>query len=55
MPYTSNGEAGRVEEAITQFGELLADQQRVLGPDHPNTLTARNNLAMMIAEVGGAR
>jgi hypothetical protein len=23
---------------------LLADQTRVLGPDHPDTLTTRNNL-----------
>lgn len=24
--------------------ERMADQVRVLGPDHPNTLTARHNL-----------
>ena len=27
------------------FEELLADQLRVLGPDHPDTLTTRRNLA----------
>lgn len=24
---------------------LLADRERVLGPDHPHTLTTRNNIA----------
>jgi tetratricopeptide (TPR) repeat protein len=32
-------------QAIQIAEPLLADQQRILGPDHPNTLTTRNNLA----------
>ncbi len=31
--------------AILIGEQLLADQERVLGPDHPNTLAVRNNLA----------
>ena len=37
--------AGRLDEAITRFEEVLADHLRVLGPDHPHTLASRNNLA----------
>ena len=32
-------------QAIAIGERLVADQERVLGPDHPNTLAARNNLA----------
>ena len=39
------GNSGRIDEAITAYQELLADHQRVLGPDHPNTLNTRKNLA----------
>ncbi|MGW2112625.1 tetratricopeptide repeat protein, partial [Streptomyces sp. NPDC001948] len=31
--------------AAAAFEELLADRLRVLGPDHPDTLTTRSNLA----------
>ena len=31
---------------------LVADQERVLGPDHPDTLTARNNLAIAYRGAG---
>jgi hypothetical protein len=34
-----------VQEAIGQSRQLLEDQARLLGPDHPDTLTTRNNLA----------
>ena len=46
------GEAGQVEEAITQFRQLLEDRARVLGPDHPHTLATRNNLASWLGEAG---
>ena len=32
--------------------ELLADQKRILGPDHPHTLTTRHNLAWWRAQAG---
>jgi hypothetical protein len=32
--------------------ELLNDQIRVLGPDHPDTLATRNNLASWLGESG---
>ena len=34
-----------MDEAVTAFERLLTDQMRVLGPDAPNTLITRNNLA----------
>ena len=34
---------------------LLPDQQRVLGPDHPDTLTTRSNIAAWTGEAGDAR
>ncbi|MEU3622492.1 tetratricopeptide repeat protein, partial [Amycolatopsis coloradensis] len=36
--------AGNTEASVDP-GHTLADSERVLGPDHPNTLTSRNNLA----------
>ncbi|MET0236075.1 MAG: tetratricopeptide repeat protein, partial [Kibdelosporangium sp.] len=32
--------------------DLLSDQLRILGPDHPHTLTTRNNLAHWRGEAG---
>jgi hypothetical protein len=37
--------AGRLGEAIPLYQQTLADRQRVLDADHPDTLTSRNNLA----------
>jgi hypothetical protein len=36
---------GRKGEAIGLLQAVLADRQRVLGPDHPDTLASRNDLA----------
>ncbi|MFJ5695081.1 tetratricopeptide repeat protein [Arthrobacter sp. NPDC093125] len=38
--------------ALTQFRELLDDQLRVLGPDHPDTLGTRSNLASWTGQAG---
>ena len=45
-------ESGRVEDAIEQYQLLLADEARVLGDDHPNTLAVRANLASALADSG---
>ena len=37
--------AGRTSEAITLHEQTLAARERTLGPDHPDTLTSRSNLA----------
>ena len=37
--------AGRLRDAIGAYKHALADRERVQGPDHPDTLTARANLA----------
>ena len=39
-------------EAIAAFEKLLADQRRVLGPDDPDILTTRSNLASWLGESG---
>ena len=44
--------AGRFDDAISLFKQLLADRERLLGPDDPATLTARNNLAYVYQSVG---
>jgi Tetratricopeptide repeat len=36
--------AGRLDQAIPLYERTLADRERVLGPDHPDTLSSRNNL-----------
>ena len=38
--------------AVGLFETLLAEQTRVLGADHPHTLTTRNNLALAVREAG---
>ena len=40
--YTS---AGRTGEAVELGEQVLADRERILGPEHPDTLEARGNLA----------
>ena len=45
-------EAGRLEEAIALFEQVLTDRTRVLGEDHPDTLASRNNLAYVYKRVG---
>ncbi|MDQ0616779.1 tetratricopeptide repeat protein [Arthrobacter globiformis] len=46
------GETGDLAGAISQFRELLDDQLRVLGPDHPDTLSTRSNLAFWTGQAG---
>ncbi|WP_372453178.1 tetratricopeptide repeat protein [Streptomyces avidinii] len=40
--------------AAAAFEQLLADRKRVLGPDHPDTLYARNRLAHWRRAAGDA-
>ena len=40
------------EDSIELYEQVLADQERVLGPDHPDTLTTRNNLAVAYRSAG---
>ena len=39
-------DAGRADEAISLHEQTLADRERVLGTDHPDTVTTRNYLAL---------
>ncbi|WP_425546828.1 tetratricopeptide repeat protein [Actinosynnema pretiosum] len=37
---------------MTLYEANLTDSERILGPDHPDTLTARNNLAYAYKAAG---
>jgi hypothetical protein len=47
------GEAGDPVAARDQFTTLLATDVRVLGPDHPDTLNARAELARWTGQADG--
>ncbi|WP_330323501.1 tetratricopeptide repeat protein [Streptomyces pseudovenezuelae] len=49
---TSLGDAGQVAAARDHFARLTAATHRRLGPDHPDTLTARHHLAFMQDQAG---
>ncbi|MCP2271791.1 tetratricopeptide repeat protein, partial [Actinokineospora diospyrosa] len=51
---SSLGRAGQVHAAVTYHQELHAGANQHLGPDHLDTLTARNNLASWLGETGNA-
>ena len=40
--------------AVAAFEQLLTDRLRVLGPDHPHTLSSAHNLAIDLRELGEA-
>ncbi|MFC8208383.1 tetratricopeptide repeat protein [[Kitasatospora] papulosa] len=37
---------------MARLEAVLADQERVLGPEHPDTLTSRHNLAAVYRQAG---
>ena len=45
-------QSGRAVEAIAFDEAVLADRERLLGPDHPNTLNSRHNLANSYWQAG---
>ena len=52
-PLYDLNELGDSASAAIAIGKLLiADSQRVLGPDHPDTLTAQNKLVVACQEAG---
>jgi hypothetical protein len=46
------GRAGQPDQAARQHRDILDDRLRALGPDHPDTLTTRGNLARWLGEAG---
>ena len=48
------GEAGDAAGARDQFAALLPVSERVLGPEHPDTLAARGELARWTGQAGDA-
>ena len=47
-PGLADRAAGPLRRSRAQYRDVLADRQRVLGPDHPDTLIARHALARML-------
>ncbi len=47
-------DAGRPDDAIAILEPLVADLARLHGGEHPNTLRARNNLAIVYLDAGRA-
>src|SRR4051812_45483040 len=45
-------EAGRPTAAADQYERTLEAFERILGPDHPSTLSSRNNLAAAYSDAG---
>jgi ankyrin repeat protein len=43
---------GKYEEALQAYQEVYEIQKRVLGPEHPDTLTTRNNIASVLDDQG---
>jgi hypothetical protein len=50
----STGQTGSAREALRQAQELLAEQEQVLGPDHPDTLLTRSDIAVLTRKTGHA-
>jgi hypothetical protein len=46
------GESGLVSAAVSYWAMLAEDGERILGPDHPQALDARGNLAYWRGEAG---
>ena len=46
----ASGELGRLEEAEAECRAVLAVRVRASGPEHPNTLTTRDNLATVLSK-----
>jgi Flp pilus assembly protein TadD len=45
---------GKYQAAEPLFERALAIREKALGPDHPNTKTAKANLAACQSDAGGA-
>jgi hypothetical protein len=50
--YHLNGLGDSAVQAIAVGEALIEDYERLLGPDHPNTLNSRNNLAIAYGDAG---
>jgi len=51
---SSVGNAGRCQEALSLFHDLLPDSECMLGKDHHNTLATRSGIALWTWEAGDA-
>ncbi|MFJ4500963.1 tetratricopeptide repeat protein [Streptomyces sp. NPDC088864] len=51
-PGSGPGREGRAEHALREFGRLAEDRARLLGPDHGETLAARQQMAYALGRLG---
>jgi hypothetical protein len=45
-------ELGDHTGALAEYRDILGNEQRVQGPDHPSTLATRHRVAVEVAELG---
>ncbi|MEV1049287.1 tetratricopeptide repeat protein, partial [Streptomyces sp. NPDC049916] len=46
---------GEHRQAADLLQQVVSDSERILGPDHPHTLSSRNNLASSLSDLGEHR
>jgi hypothetical protein len=46
------GEQGQLEEAAPMMKEVLEKRRRILGEEHPTTISAMNNLVATLCSLG---
>jgi len=51
-PAKMPGEQGKLEEAAIIHQEVLSKRRRILGEEHPDTISSMNNLAAMLGGQG---
>ncbi|PZT73479.1 MULTISPECIES: serine/threonine-protein kinase [unclassified Streptomyces] len=51
-PGSASGRKERAENALREFGRLAEDRARLLGPDHGETLIARQQMAYALGRLG---
>jgi Tetratricopeptide repeat len=44
-------ETGRAVEAVRLYGQVLAEFNRLLGPDHPDAVAVRETLATAVSQM----
>jgi hypothetical protein len=43
---------GKYKEALQAYQEVYDKRKGLLGPEHPTTLTTRNNMALVLSDQG---
>ncbi|THA71503.1 serine/threonine protein kinase [Streptomyces sp. A0958] len=51
-PETRPSRKGRAQDALREFGRIAEARERALGPDHPETVAARQQMAYALGRLG---